>query len=181
MKYKKEIKLANGKTCILRNAEAEDAKEVLLHIKKTASETEYMTSYPDEIMITKEEEQNYLTYIENNDRAILLVSEIENKIVSLASIMPVEEKEKCRHRGGLGISIQKEYWGMGIGTAAMRVLLEMAERAAYEQVELEVVSENKRAIALYQKFGFESYGIQKHAFKCRDGKYLDFELMVRGV
>lgn len=42
-----------------------------------------------------------------------------------------------------------------------------------------VYSDNARAIHLYEKFGFERYGIQPRAFKLKDGTYRDEIIMVK--
>ena len=47
-----------------------------------------------------------------------------------------------------------------------------------EKVEL-VYSDNARAIHLYEKFGFERYGIHPRAFKLKDGTYRDEIIMVK--
>ena len=49
----------------------------------------------------------------------------------------------------------------------------------FEQLELGVYSDNARAIHLYEKFGFERYGIQPRAFKLKDGTYRDEIIMVK--
>jgi len=43
----------------------------------------------------------------------------------------------------------------------------------YEQMELEVVSENEAAVALYRKLGFVEYGRLPHGFKNRDRSSYD--------
>ena len=40
-------------------------------------------------------------------------------------------------------------------------------------------SDNARAIHLYEKVGFERYGIQPRAFKLKDGTYRDEIIMVK--
>ena len=40
-------------------------------------------------------------------------------------------------------------------------------------------SDNSRAIHLYEKFGFERYGIQPRAFKLKDGTSRDEIIMVK--
>ena len=49
----------------------------------------------------------------------------------------------------------------------------------YEQVELGVFSDNKRAQALYKKHGFEVWGYSKNAYKLKDGTYRDEIIMGR--
>ena len=50
---------------------------------------------------------------------------------------------------------------------------------ADEQAELEAVSANEPAIALYRKFGFETTGTVPRAFRYGDGTYADFLFMVK--
>ena len=47
--------------------------------------------------------------------------------------------------------------------------------AGYEQLELDVVSENKRAIALYESLGFVEYGRNPRGFK---SKYTGYQELV---
>ena len=55
----------------------------------------------------------------------------------------------------------------------------MAKQAGYEQVELEVISDNVGAIALYKKLGFEKYGSFPNNMKYQDGKYADADWMMK--
>lgn len=51
---------------------------------------------------------------------------VDGKIVANAGFNPVSKLEKCKHRAEFGISIQKEYWGHGIGSHIMAAILETA-------------------------------------------------------
>ena len=61
----------------------------------------------------------------------------------------------------------------------MQTLLDKAKEVGYEQIELEVVSKNERAIALYEKMGFVKTGTLLKALKNKDGSYYDLTLMMR--
>ena len=65
---------------------------------------------------------------------------------------------KLRHRCRCGISIEKDFWGLGIGRALTESCIECARKAGYTQMELEVVSDNKRAVSLYKSVGFQEMG-----------------------
>lgn len=177
MKYHKQVQLKNGKTCILRNPNREDAQEILNHMILTSSETENMLRYCDEITMTEAEEGRYLNDIESSPNAIMISAVIDGKIVANAGLTPVSKLEKCKHRSEFGISIQKDYWGYGIGSHIMTGILESAHQAGYKQIELEVVTDNERAVALYKKFGFQIFGTNERAFWCRNGKYQALHLM----
>jgi len=81
------------------------------------------------------------------------------------------EKHKCE----VGIGIQKDYWGKGYGTDAMKTLLKyLFKEMKLHRVELNTWSENKRAIKCYEKSGFRLEGILRESVFCiRDDKYYD--------
>lgn len=61
----------------------------------------------------------------------------------------------------------------------LREAIEQARQHGFEQMELEVVTRNVRAIGLYEKMGFEVYGIRKNAMKLKDGTYYSELLMMK--
>jgi ribosomal protein S18 acetylase RimI-like enzyme len=66
--------------------------------------------------------------------------------------------------------------GLGLGRALLRAVLDHA-RGEVDQVLLQVVSDNRRAIRLYESEGFISYGLERRALKVGD-RYLDEYMMV---
>jgi RimJ/RimL family protein N-acetyltransferase len=49
--------------------------------------------------------------------------------------------------------------------------------AGYSQLELEVVAENRAALALYKSVGFEEYGRNPRGFRSRTGGWQELVLM----
>ncbi len=83
---------------------------------------------------------------------------------------------KTAHKALLfGMYLRRDYRGRGVGDALMSRLLEEARRSV-EIVTLTVMSDNAPAVALYRRWGFESYGIEPRAVKA-DGLYFDEMLM----
>ena len=74
-----------------------------------------------------------------------------------------------RHRAEFGISVLRDYWGLGIGRALMRACIQCARNAGCLQLELDVVTENERAVALYKSEGFVEYGRNPRGFRSRRG------------
>ena len=74
----------------------------------------------------------------------------------------------------LGIVIgEKEYWGKGYGTEAVRTMLRYAfHELGLNRVELETYSFNPRAQRCYQKAGFVREGVRRQALY-RDGEFHD--------
>ena len=178
MIYDQEIVIKTGQKCILRSPRKEDAKQILSLMEDTSGETEYMLRYPEEFQLTVEDEESILEQIVESSNVIMVAAEIDGVIVANGGIHPVGTAQKTSHRAEFGISIRKEYWGMGIGSAILEAIKEQAAIAGYEQIELDVVPENMRAISLYEKFGFRQCGTIPHGFKCRGERYLDLNWMV---
>ena len=59
----------------------------------------------------------------------------------------------------------------------MNACIECAEKAGYEQIELNVVAENETAIEMYRKAGFVEYGRNPRGFKSRLTGYQELVYM----
>lgn len=178
MKYKAEAMLRNGETLTLRSLRADDAAEMIRVCKRAAGETDFMMRYEDEWIITEQEQREAIARAEHAPRALMLGAFVQGKLVGAANFRPVHPGDRARHRAGVGISILKSHWGLGVGTAMMRALIDAAKGTALEQLELDVVSTNEAAIRLYERCGFAAYGRHPRMMKHRDGTYADTILMM---
>lgn len=177
----KKIYLKNGQECILRSPEPKDAKKLIDYLITTAGETDFLLKYPEEVKLSIQQEEEFLKNILNAQRDFMIVAEIEGEIAGNCSLSSLGEKLRIRHRGSIGIAIYKKYWGFGIGRELMLLLLDNAKQCGYEQAELEVVSRNDRAIALYEKFGFVRVGEMPNAAKQKDGTYDNYIIMMKAL
>lgn len=171
MRYESIVELYNGKTLIMRNACESDGEEVLKVFNQTHSETDYLLTYEDENSFTVEDEALFLKEKTESSNEVEIVAVVDGKIVGTAGIEAIGSKDKIKHRADFGISILKEYWGMGIGRRLTEACIECAKKAGYEQLELQAVAENEHAISMYQKAGFVEYGCNPRGFKSRDHGY----------
>ncbi len=177
MEYHREIELRDGRRCVLRNGTAEDARAALDSFNLTHAETDYLLTYPDEGGLTVEGEAQYLRERTESGDEIEILAEIGGSVVGSAGIGCVGSKEKLRHRAEFGISIERAYWGLGIGRALVEACIECARAAGYAQLELEVVADNERALALYQREGFVEYGRNPRGFRSRKTGWQELVLM----
>ena len=164
MKYFEKLTLKNNKECILRNVEESDGKEILELFIQTHRETDNLLTLPEEIKFTAEDESSFCKEKSESENEIEIVAIVEGKAVGTAGIEQAGKHIKTRHRAEFGISILKEYWGLGIGKALTRACIECAKKAGYKQLELEVVDDNQSAINLYKSEGFIEYGRKPRAF-----------------
>ena len=177
MEYCKTVTLKDGRACRLRNATAKDGQSALDTFLLTHKQTDYLLSYPDENVMDAEGEGNFLQAKADSERDIEIVAEIDGNVVGLAGIDAVGTQEKVRHRAEFGISIVKDRWGIGIGRALTEACIECAKKAGYAQLELEVVSDNTNAVALYQSMGFAEYGRNPRGFRSRFAGWQELILM----
>ncbi len=173
------LQLKNGKTCTLRSVEPEDAERMIAYMKIMLGETRYLLRAPEEFDYTVEEEAEVLRRRRDDPRALMILAEVDGEIAATSDVMPMGQKRRTLHRATLGMSVRQDYWGQGIGSAMMERLIAHAGRSGFEQIELEVVSANRRAISLYVKYGFQVYGTRPHGMKYPDGTYADDYLMVK--
>ena len=178
MKYNKIISLKDGRECCLRNGTENDAQEVLDVFNLTHAETDYLLTYPDENSFTVEQEGAFLKAKTESSNEIEIIAVVDGKFAGTAGIDAVGNKYKIKHRAEFGIGIAKEFWGLGIGRALTEACIECAKEAGYAQLELSVVADNERAIALYEKEGFVEYGRNPRGFLSRTSGFQELVYML---
>lgn len=177
MTYSKTITLKDGRLCTLRNGTAKDAQGALDNFNLTHAETPFLMTYPDENCLSLKSEASFLEEKSESDDEVELLAVVDGKIVGSAGYESTGLKAKLRHRAEFGISIESAYWGLGIGRALTLSCIDLARQAGFLQLELEVVAENERAIALYKSAGFVEYGRNPRGFRTREGRYQELVLM----
>ena len=167
MEYKEIITLKDGRTCVIRQGTAADGEGVLRNFALNHAQTDFLTTYPDEITFTVEQEEKYLQTKADSPDEAELVAEVDGLIVGQAGIARVGRADKIKHRATFGISIDIDYWHMGIGRALTKTCIELAKQAGYLQLELEAVADNEKALALYESEGFVEFGRNPKGFRSR--------------
>ena len=173
------IKDKNGRDILLRSAEEKDAEALLDYMKITAAETPFLLREPDEISLTIEQEQAFIKAKKDSENELLLIAETGSRHIGNASLMSAGGFKRYRHRCEIAIALYQEYCGLGIGKAMLEMVFDIAKKAGYEQAELEVIANNKPAIALYEKLGFQKYGTFPDNMKYADGSYTDAYWMMK--
>ena len=177
MEYNSIVTLKDGRACTLRNGTESDGQAILDIFNLTHEQTDYLLTYPEEHSYTAQQEADFLQAKTDSADEIELLAELDGKIVGSAGIGCVGRKEKIRHRAEFGISVDKAYWGLGIGRALTEACIECARNAGYVQLELEAVAENRSALALYESVGFVEYGRNPKGFRSRFTGWQEVVLM----
>lgn len=145
-----------GQEVILRNAEKRDAQDLIHYLKMTTAETPYLIREPDEVTLSVEYEEAFIQNMVESERELMLIATVDGKHVGNCSLMSIGSFKRYRHRCEIAIALYQEYCGRGIGRIMMETVMKAAKELGYEQAELEVIADNKGAIALYEKLGFET-------------------------
>ena len=106
----------------------------------------------------------------------MIIGLVNDSVVSVAQIGCMQRK-RIIHNSELAISVKKQYWNLGIGSAMMEKLLRFANNHdLIKNIGLGVKADNDKAIKLYEKFGFSKIGVHKDYFNI-NGVYHDLILM----
>ncbi len=169
------VVLKNGETLLIREVDVSDAKRVVEYMKTVTAETVFNITAPDEVFDVSTEKK-LIKMFRENPRDLMIVGELRGEIVSILSLRGFTRK-RTSHAGEMSISVKKKYWGIGIGTAMMKAMIEWAKREGFERIQLEVFKSNERAINLYKKMGFVEEGLKRRAVRLEDGRYEDVLVM----
>lgn len=174
----KKIILKDGTTAVLKSPDIKDAEAMLTNIKTACGETDFLTRYTeywDNVSI--ESEENWIRNMRESENNLVIACYIDGRPVGSCDITFFSSCKNF-HRAGLGISITKKYWNLGIGSAMFEALIEAAQNhEGTEIVELDYIEGNDRAKALYEKFGFEIVSIKPNYCKLKDGTYQNLVYM----
>ncbi len=177
MRYLKTVITKDSRSCLIRNGTQTDGAAALENFLLAHGQTDFLLSYPEECTRTAQQEAQWLEEKAESPNEIELVAEIDGSIVGMAGFGSVGSREKIRHRAEFGISIDRQYWGIGIGRALTQACVECAKKAGYAQLELDVVAQNTAAIALYESEGFVEYGRNPRGFCSRLSGWQELVLM----
>lgn len=121
--------------------------------------------------VTVEEQAGRIEKCSQTGSGVVLVAEVAQEIVASASGQRGNARRN-RHSLYCGIGVVQAWVGRGVGRALLGALESWAVSHAIHRLELTVQVGNPRAIALYEKCGFEREGVKRHSLNV-DGKYVD--------
>ena len=130
--------LRDGGSFVIRSVEPEDAPRMLQYMKNMLGETPFLLRTPEEFDYTPEEEAQILDKRKNDPRSLMLLAEKDGQIIACADVQSHGNKSRVWHRAELGISVRKDFWHQGIGSALMERLISAAE-IVHEDSEARVV------------------------------------------
>lgn len=112
--YIRKILLRDGEEVIIREAEKRDVKSIIDFYNIVGGETDFLSFGGNEFQKKLIDYEIFIETVSNEVNSIMLISEIDNKIIGIASINS-SPKDRFKHVGEFGIVIARQYWGQGLG------------------------------------------------------------------
>ena len=152
-----------------------DALKIINYLNVVAGQSDNLTFGLNECILNEVQEMQLIKEIHEDPNSVMIVAKDGDEIVGIATLSG-NQKTRLSHRAQMGVSVLKSYWHQGIGSKLVAIIIGYAAEASIEIIELEVVTSNETAIALYQKYGFEVIGTYENFMKI-DDHYVDAYLM----
>ena len=160
-----------GPGVVIRAVRIDDAGAIH-EMRQQPSILAYTAALPSDRI---EKTRSRIEGFDSNDH--VLVAEVEGRVVGLAGLHVLRGKQ--RHVADLGMMVHDAFQGRGIGRQLLMAVLDVADsHLGLIRVELEVLSDNARAVKLYESCGFAHEGRKRKAFRHR-GCYEDLLVMAR--
>ena len=144
------LPLKDGSVCFFRNPIYSDAAAFAGFSYQVRTETDFLLALPEEVEQNTEKVAQRLEATTDGQAQMMLCAFVDGKLIGFAIVGQLGSRRKVQHRATFGISILKDYWGLGIGTALMEHCIRYAENAGFLQLELDVVADNESAVKLYR-------------------------------
>ncbi|WP_034447654.1 GNAT family N-acetyltransferase [Butyrivibrio sp. AE2032] len=162
-------------TYIIREAVSDDAEKMISYLNQVGGESDYLMHGENEFNVPVEGVKRKLAMSKDSENSVVLIA-VENDQIIARAELDGYYPARIRHRAKFSISVRKDYWNQGIGTEMLKRIIEQAKDMKIAVIELEVISDNVRAIHLYRKMGFADIGIYKEYFYV-DGMFKDAVVM----
>ncbi len=171
-----------NRSVTIRLLTLEDSEQSRAYINQISTEDTFIGFSGEQL--TPEEE---LKYIQDSVQSMLegnslhLVAELDGKIVAMCDARrDMSLKKRSAHIAQFGLTVAKEFRGEGLGETILKLTIELLPIYIKDirLLKLSVFGPNEVALALYQKLGFQQYGVLSGGIFFHD-QFVDHILMSR--
>ncbi|HRX03961.1 MAG TPA: GNAT family protein [Anaerolineae bacterium] len=124
---------------------------------------------------TLQDEEEWYERMRHDNNVVNFAIEVDGRYVGGCGLINLDHVHR---RAEIGIFVgDKTYWGRGIGSEAMRLVIDYGfDYLNLHRIYLRVFAENARAIHVYEGLGFQHEGRLRDA-EWRHGRWLDMLYM----
>lgn len=136
------------------NIELVDFSEYYLNLSRdwlNDNEIKELTNTPS---VSKKTQIDWFNGLADRNDYKIWGIEVDGKPVGACGLKNITEKD-CEYWGYIG---EKDYWGKGVGSHILSMLIGKARNKGLKSIWLKVLKTNIRAIKLYEKYGFSKAG-----------------------
>ena len=151
----------------IRHVRQSDSQSILSLFSCLDQETAFMLFEPNERETTLEQQRTILETFEQDASRLFLVAVEDAEIMGFLGITH-SPRIRQRHLGSLVMGVKKVVWGRGIGGKLLQQAIDWADQNGTHKLELSVHTTNRRAVALYERFGFAIEGERIHSIRLKD-------------
>ncbi|MGM0443798.1 MAG: N-acetyltransferase family protein [Fibrobacterota bacterium] len=159
-------------TIIYKKATSEDGQSLNRYFQKLYRENIPHVLHKSGPILSREAE-----FIRNHSgrAGALFIAQDGNTIAGISSLRRYTHHQ-LDHCAFVTLSVLKEYRRQGIGRALMEEVISWARQEQLHRIELSVITDNRSAVRVYERVGFQAEGIKRD--KVRIGStYHDIMLM----
>jgi len=155
----------------VREAIPSDSGRLVAFFRTLYSETSFMLFEPDEFTLTEDQQALRMAEVSRSESGVMFVCEVDDDLVGVV-FGNRGVARRTRHSLYVVIGVLQAWVGRGVGRALLEALEGWARSRGLHRLELTVDVDNGRAIALYEKCGFEREGVKRHSRRIA-GRYSD--------
>ncbi len=145
---------------LFREAEINDAEEMISYLNIVGRESDNLMHGANGFNVPVEAVRRRIQAAHDTDNSVILIALAGDKIIARAELNGYPGA-RLHHNAKFSTSVRQDYWNKKIGTRLMTEIIERAREMKLLNIDLEVVADNKAAIALYRKMGFSEVGVYK--------------------
>ena len=175
----KTLKIS-GKKIIFRYPNADDVKELAATINELVEEGAEIAKTTK---VSVNEEKKWLMQVMDaikRKEKVMLLAEMDGKVIGGCEVSR-DSFDVSRHVGTLGVGLQRESRGLGIGKLLIKsTMAESKKKMGLRLIKLYVFSTNKSGLQIYERLGFQKAGrIRKGVY--HNGTFKDDIIMTRSL
>jgi RimJ/RimL family protein N-acetyltransferase len=163
----------DGRRWRLRPARPTDGRGLARLFAAVRAEGRWLLTPPS--AVSEPSEAFFIGEMIRTGGGLALVAEADGEVIGNV-LVSLERNSVTAHVGTLSIVIDAGWRGVGIGTQMVRAAQAWCVEQGLAKLALAVFPDNARAIAVYERCGFEREGLRRRQYRV-DGEFRDELLM----
>ena len=152
-----------GEPLVLYPADSQHAAEYLTHLKRICEQTPFMLQSPQDALPLPGEQGQVLHRLHSLNNSMCLLAFRPHRDPGLRAVGSLTllggRTHRTQHLCTLGMGVDRDDWGRGIGGALLDQALAWARNnTIVKRIALKVFTENEPALQLYRSRGFQTDG-----------------------